>query len=151
MNVGDKVKCLVLVKQTDGSMKEYPNQVGEITSCVGLHLFTVKLNNPIDPGPYAIYNAYVKRENARSLLNEEPISVHGAEEGKPFTVHLNMRTVTAVRQALEHLEQLGYGNTIIMRTDTQDGPYDINNIALYDTSEGMRKGIYSSEMTFLVS
>jgi hypothetical protein len=83
----------------------------------------------------------------------DPISVHGAKAGQPFTVDLSegeTPTIFQLHAALSMLIQMGYGGTPVVRADYEAGPAGIRKMELYDTSKEKERGELSSEMHFLL-
>lgn len=80
----------------------------------------------------------------------EPISVHGARKGQPFTMQVNGNTVNDLHATLTALIAMGYGGTAICRADTEAGPMDVTGLELYDTSNEVERGELPEKMTFLL-
>ncbi len=80
----------------------------------------------------------------------EPITVHDAKPGQPFTMQVDGNTIHDLYVALTALISMGYGGTAICRADTEAGPMDVTGLELYDTSKEVERGELPEKMTFLL-
>lgn len=82
----------------------------------------------------------------------EPISVHSAKPGEPFTIRLtsDAPTIQDLHAALAELIAMGYGGTPFVRADYEGSLALARNLELYDTSKEMERGEVSSRQTFLL-
>jgi hypothetical protein len=79
----------------------------------------------------------------------KPVSVHGADPNRPFTV-THDGTIGSLRDALDHLCNLGYEGTAIMRADIEAGPCCTSTLELYDTTDEHERGEVDRHFTFIL-
>lgn len=85
----------------------------------------------------------------RSLISGEEYTKQSAEITS-VKVKVEVATVSGLIKALQQLEQMGYGDTDVVRCDSECGPCVLDEITLYDTSQGKIQGIYLNDKTFLI-
>lgn len=72
-------------------------------------------------------------------------------EEKPFTVKAENTTIKALRDALNLLIDMGYGDTNIIRADSSgDVGFTACNLELYDTKKEKEQGYLDYDTVFLI-